>query len=142
MWTEFKDDVPENEKTIWVMLLDIDYHMSLRTLFHWNEWIKSLYLGRVLNVPNVLEKAKEMAFQLVIKLGCGLCHRVEVGFNFFQGLLNGVYSDADFYHDFCKGHYLFFPQFLETFGHINLQFGHHQEKFIRDCGCCRLARWQ
>ena len=30
-----------------------------------SEWRRSLYLGRVLNVPNVLEKAVPMAFQVV-----------------------------------------------------------------------------
>jgi hypothetical protein len=39
MWTEFKDDVLENEKSIWVMLLEIENHMSFRSLFHWNGFV-------------------------------------------------------------------------------------------------------
>eukprot|EP00957_Ditylum_brightwellii_P181272 13808652-Ditylum_brightwellii.AAC.1 len=32
MWTECKDDVLENEKTIWVVLLEIEDHMCLGSL--------------------------------------------------------------------------------------------------------------
>eukprot|EP00957_Ditylum_brightwellii_P052153 3954448-Ditylum_brightwellii.AAC.1 len=59
MWTEFKDDVPENEKFILVMLLEMGVECISQLK------IRSLYFGRVQNVPNVLEKAVPMAFHAV-----------------------------------------------------------------------------
>eukprot|EP00957_Ditylum_brightwellii_P133304 10164450-Ditylum_brightwellii.AAC.1 len=39
MWTEIKYDGLENDESIWVMLLEIENHMSLRSLFRWNGFV-------------------------------------------------------------------------------------------------------
>eukprot|EP00957_Ditylum_brightwellii_P071201 5412447-Ditylum_brightwellii.AAC.1 len=79
-----------------------------------------------------------LGFELGDVLGCN----VEVGFDFVQGLFIREYSSADFCHEVSNGHNLFFLQFLEVFGHVSFQIGHHQEKFVTDCRCQRLASWR
>eukprot|EP00957_Ditylum_brightwellii_P114037 8695175-Ditylum_brightwellii.AAC.1 len=62
---------------------------------------------------------------LLIKLGDGLGHSIEVEFDFLQGFHIKEYSGADFCHEVSNGHNLFLLQFLEAFGYVTLQVEHH-----------------
>eukprot|EP00957_Ditylum_brightwellii_P192890 14686608-Ditylum_brightwellii.AAC.1 len=73
MWTEIKDDGLENNESIWVMLLEIENHMGLGSLIHWNGFV-STQMG----------------------------HIVEVGFDFLQGLFIGDDSRAELFHTVGK----------------------------------------
>eukprot|EP00957_Ditylum_brightwellii_P116129 8858243-Ditylum_brightwellii.AAC.1 len=71
-----------------------------------------------------------------------LGRNIKVGFGFLQGPFIRDYSGADFCHEVSKEHNFFLLYFLEAFSHVSLQIGHHQKKFITDCGCQRFASWR